>query len=146
MIDTFAYTYDSVGNRVNIVDGTGARVTWTYDGINQLLTENLSGSTGYDNVFMYDSVGNRLTKSEDGAVTTSTYDSANQLETSSDASGVTNYTFDADGNQQIVDAPNGDRTTTSWDFENQSTLVILPNGSRVTMEYNANYRRVSKKD
>jgi hypothetical protein len=28
------------------------------------------------------------------------------------------YTFDANGNQQIVRNPDGTRTTTTWDFEN----------------------------
>ena len=39
-------------------------------------------------------------KNASGSLTTYTYDVANQLETSRDATGVTTYTFDANGNQQ----------------------------------------------
>ncbi len=40
--------------------------------------------------------------------------------------------------------PNGDRTTTTWDYENQPTLYRLPDGSRATMTYNADLRCVKK--
>jgi YD repeat-containing protein len=78
------------------------------------------------------------------ALTTYTYDAANQFQTSRDASGVTTYSFDANGNQQIVEAPGGGRTTYTWDYENQTTLIQLPTGARVTMAYNADNRRVRK--
>jgi hypothetical protein len=38
--------------------------------------------------------------------------------------------------------PNGDRTTSVWDYENQSTPILKPDVSRVTMVYNAIFRRV----
>jgi YD repeat-containing protein len=66
------------------------------------------------------------------------------LQISEDASGITMYTFDANGNQQIVQSPNGGRTTYIWDYENQTTLVQLPTGAPVTMAYNADNRRVRK--
>jgi YD repeat-containing protein len=66
------------------------------------------------------------------------------LQTSRDTSGVTTYTFDANGNQQVVEAPGGGRTTYTWDYENETTLVQLPTGARVTMAYNADNRRVWK--
>ena len=67
-----------------------------------------------------------------------------QLHTSHDASGVTTFTFDANGNQQIVEAADGSRTTYTWDYENQTTLIELPTGQRVTMAYNADNRRAWK--
>ncbi len=72
------------------------------------------------------------------------FDAANQLQTSTDATGVTNYTFDASGNKQIVVAPTGSRTTYVWNYENQNTLVQQASGARVTMAYNAEFRRVRK--
>jgi len=60
------------------------------------------------------------------------------------AAGRATYTFDANGNQQIVREPAGARTTTTWNYENQPTLFRMPDGSRVTMTYNANNRRVDR--
>ena len=88
-------------------------------------------------------MGNRTLKTADGSLTTSTYDAANQLHTAVDATGTRTFTFDASGNQQIVDELSG-RTTNTWDFENQNTLVVLPSGSRVTMTYTADFLRYSK--
>ncbi|MBL8849284.1 MAG: hypothetical protein JNG89_06350, partial [Planctomycetaceae bacterium] len=42
---------------------------------------------------------------------------------SQDVSGRTTFTFDADGNQQLVREPSGNRTTYSWDYENRMTLA-----------------------
>ena len=81
---------------------------------------------------------------EDTVRTTSTYDVANQLNTSVAAAGTTTYTFDADGNQQLVLAPNGDLTTTTWNYENQPTKIAFPAGTRATYTYNADNRRVRK--
>ena len=72
------------------------------------------------------------------------YDPANQLTMSQDTSGITAYTFDSRGNQQIVTEPGGSRTTYTWEYDNQPTLVELLNGTRVTMAYNAVKRRVQK--
>ena len=141
---SFGYGYDAVGNRTSVLEADGARVTWTYDAANQLIGEARSGANAYDHSSQFDPLGNRLVKNEDGALTTSTYDAANQLKTSLDSSGVTSYTFDAAGNQQVVEEPSGARTTNTWSYENQTTLVVKPSGARITSMYNADNRRVRK--
>ena len=70
-----------------MLEADGARVSWTYDAIDQLLSEHRSGAHAYHTTFTYDAVGNLMTKNEDGAVTTYAYDVANQLETSQAAGG-----------------------------------------------------------
>jgi YD repeat-containing protein len=50
--------------------------------------------------------------------------------------------YDSTGNQQIEQPAVGNRTTTTWNYENQPTLYQLPSGSRVTMSYNGDNRRV----
>jgi len=70
-------------------------------------------------------------KEVDGALTTSTFDAANQTMISHDASGVTTFTFDADGNQQIVQKPTGSLTTNVWDYENQRTRVGQIKGGQI---------------
>jgi YD repeat-containing protein len=78
------------------------------------------------------------------ALTTAAYDAADQLQTSVGPAGTTTYTFDAAGNQQIVEEPSGARTTSTWSYENQTTLVVKPSGARITSTYNADNRRVRK--
>ena len=93
-------------------------------------------------VTFYDNRGNRILKNLDGQRTTSSYDAANQLAWSQDASGRTTYTFDADGNQQVVLSPSGDRVTNLWDYENKLVGVQHPAGSRETMAYDPDGKRV----
>ena len=145
-ISRYDYKYDAVGNRTEVLEVDASRVTWSYDGTNQLLAEHRTGTVPFRNTFTYDAAQNRLTKNESGSLTTSTYDAANQLETSVDSSGTTTYTFDANGNQEIVVAPNGGRTTTTWNYENQPTKIILPTGTINTSTYNADNLRIELQD
>jgi YD repeat-containing protein len=144
LISGYSYQLDPAGNRTSVLEGDGVRVTWTYDQTSQLTSEHRSGAHAYFHTFTYNGAGNRLLKIEDGARTTYVYDAANQIETTRDAAGVSTYTFDASGNQQIVLEPSGQRTTWTWNYENQPTLVQLPSGTRVTMAYNSDFRRVEK--
>jgi hypothetical protein len=43
-------------------------VTWTYDAAYQLINEDRSGANAYNTTYVYDPVGNRLVKNEDGAL------------------------------------------------------------------------------
>ncbi|MEQ9586382.1 MAG: RHS repeat-associated core domain-containing protein, partial [Parvibaculaceae bacterium] len=133
-------------NRTAVGEASGDRVTWTYDDSSQLTSEHRSGAHAYRNTFVYDPVGNRLVLNEDGARTTTIFDAANQIEHSDAAAGRTTYTFDADGNQQIVEEPNNDRTTNVWDYENRLTAVQLPTGTNVTMTYLPENLRVTSDD
>lgn len=144
MISSVEYGYDARGNRISMREATGGGVTWSYDRAQRLVNEFRSGASSYNTTYTYDATGNCLVKIKTGVRTTSTFDSANQLKTATDATGVTNYTFDANGNQQIIVSPGGNRTTYVWDYENQNTLVRLPSGARVTMAYNADQRRIRK--
>jgi hypothetical protein len=42
------------------------------------------------------------------------------------------HTFDASGNEQRELSPTGERTTTTWNFENQPTLCQFPHGTPTT--------------
>lgn len=146
LISGFTYQMDSTGNRTNVLEGTGDRVTWTYDATNQLTSERRSGTNAYFHTFVYDSVGNRLVKNEDGTRASYTYDVASQLATAVDQSGTAAYAFDMNGNQQIVVEPPGQRSTWVWDYENHPVLVVLSSGFRITMTYNAIFRRVRREE
>jgi YD repeat-containing protein len=145
-ISSFNYDYDRVGNRTAVLEADGSRVTWSYDDTYQLTGEHRTGTTPYEDSYSYDAAGNRLLKIHDGARTTYSYDAANQLEWSEGASGRTTYTFDADGNQQLVVEPTGDRTTTSWDYENRIVSLQLPSNNSNTFTYEPNGLRLQLRE
>ena len=144
IINSFAYSYDGGGNRTSILEATGDRTTYTYDATNQLASEHRTGNQAHRTTFTYDDSGNRIKKERDAVLTRFEYDAANQLTTQIDAGGRTTYTFDANGNQHVVEEPNADRTTTTWDYENQPRVYEKPTNALVTMTYNADSRRVCK--
>jgi len=83
-------------------------------------------------------------KIDSAARTTSAFDAANQLRRAQDVTGITTFTFDASGNQQLEKSPAGARTTNTWDYENKLTKVALPSGILNTFLYNGDGQRVSK--
>lgn len=135
------FGYDPVGNKTTILDNTGDRVTWKYDKLHQLIDDHRTGSGGYRKTFTYDPVGNCLVRDVNGVLTTSTFDEADQIVNSTDSTGVTVFGFDANGNQSLVVTPAGDRTTSTWSFENQVEIVKLPSGSIITAYYTPDNRR-----
>jgi RHS repeat-associated protein len=146
-ISSYSYRYDPAGNRSSVLEADASRVTWLYDKTNQLTGENRIGTSPGRNTFVFDSRGNRTLNNEAGTRTTTTYDAANQIVYSLAAAGRTTYTFDSDGNQQVVRNPDGTRTTTTWNYENQPTRYNQPANATypmVTMAYNADNQRVEK--
>jgi YD repeat-containing protein len=143
-ISRFDYEYDDTGNRINVLEVNGDRVTWSYDDTYQLLSEDRSGANAYSQNFTYDAVGNRTTMIVDTALTTTVYDAANQIDYSINASGTTTDTFDANGNQQLTLTPTGDRTTNTWDYENKNTKVEQPDSTVATYTFDATGQRTAK--
>ena len=70
----------------------------------------------------------------------------NQLVTSQDAGGTTTFTYDGNGNQTVIQKPNGDRTTQIWDYENRLVKTIQPSGGVTSMAYDADGLRLKKED
>ena len=52
------------------------------------------------------------------------------------------FTYDGNGNQTVVQKPNGDRTTQVWDYENRLIKTIQPTGGITSMEYDADGLRL----
>ena len=141
------YRYDNAGNRNVMIEGGGsARVTWSYDKQNQLTGENRTGTNAYRQTYTYDPGGNRTLKNISGTRTTYSYDAANQLTYGQTATGRTTYVYDTNRNQQIEIPAAGNRTTTTWNYENQPTLYRLPSGGRVTMLHNGDNRRIETQE
>ena len=141
-VSKFEYEYDGNGRRTSVLEADGSRVTWTYDRISQVTSEWRTGTNPYRHTFTYDKVGNRTLKIEDGQRTTLVYDACNQLLNSEDNSGTTTFTYDGNGNQTVVQKPNGDRTTQIWDYENRLVKTVQPSGGVTSMAYDADGLRV----
>ena len=144
-ISTFNYSYDHVGNKLQCIEADGDRTTYTYDDSYQLLIEQRSGANAYKNTFTYDQVGNRLRQYHNTGLTLSSFDNANRLQYDATSSGRTTYSYDAAGNQLMVEPATGARTTNTWDFENMNTQADLPT-TVVTYTYRFDQTRMSKAD
>jgi RHS repeat-associated protein len=73
LVQSLAYTYDSVGNILTIVDRSGtltaATTTYSYDDLSRVTTASTTkaSSTPYSQTYTYDAVGNIITKSDIGS-------------------------------------------------------------------------------
>jgi RHS repeat-associated protein len=128
-----------------VVEANGDRVTWSHDGIYQLVREQRSAANGYDVSYSYDALGNRLTAVESGVTTTYSYDEANQLSYDYTPTLRTTYSYDANGNTTLINAGGG-VTTYCWDVENRMTRAELPTGGRTTATYDGDGKRRSYAD
>jgi YD repeat-containing protein len=105
------YTYDSVGNRLELQNERGT-VTYGYDAANRLLEEldtlATGGTTG--TTYDWDPNGNLLSRQvEGGSLTNYTWDALNRLTSVEDASGSHTYGYDPNGIR--VRETNGTETT-----------------------------------
>ena len=112
----------------------GLAGTWayTYDDIGQLTAWSSPDRTEVE--YVYDALGNRITETRNGAVTTYHTNALNQYTKIQDPAGVTLYTYDRDGNLVRTDGPGG-VTTYAFDEENRLVGVDSPDG---LMTYNDN--------
>jgi RHS repeat-associated protein len=145
-LSSFNYTYNAVGNRMQVLEATGNVVTWSYDRTCQLTNEQRSGANAYNITYAYDPVGERTLLLNGGAATTSTYNAANELVTSQSSAGVTSITYDGNGNLLTTRAPGNQWTTNTWDGENRLARAALPSGIVDSFTYNGDGQRVQKQD
>ena len=136
VIASFVYTLDNVGNRTAVQEVDRA-VTWGYDDEYKLTSETIqvTGQPATVIGFGYDDVGNRLVRTDDGAVSQSfVYDDNDRIVT---LNGVT-FDFDANGNQ-LGDPLQGH--VYGWDLENRLTSVTGP-GLSLANEYGGHGMRM----
>jgi len=137
VVQSFDYTLDSMGNRIQEIQDNNRTVEYGYDSANRLISEKVShDANGRDTLttFSYDDVGNLLTKTIDGNATSFSYNANDQL-TQKDS---TTFTYDANGN--LI---SHDNITYTYDDKNRVIKVQTPNDS-VEFEYDANDNRVAK--
>jgi len=133
---SFNYTYDPVGNRTAMTEGTGTN-SYAYDPLNRLVQAIHPQAANPAESFSYDPVGNRVTSHLSPVHTT---DDANRLLEDSNFT----YTYDANGNlRSKTSRANGEVTTYTYDTENQLIRVDRP-GIVAQYHYDPLGRRIAK--
>jgi RHS repeat-associated protein len=130
-ISHYHYTYDP-GNRLKLTTGTDGNKAVDYSNDNQI--ETVTTSTGTNEAYQFDTLGNRSTWSTDPL------DSRRLLN-----DGTYQYLYDDEGNLSAkTELATGKITTYQWDYRNRLTTVT---SSTQTIEYlyDAQDKRVGKK-
>ena len=146
VISSFAYERDAVGNPLSIEREDGYTVYYDYDARHQLTAErHLDGGEVYAWEWDYDAAGNREYQVFNGEATYYEYNAANELLTETTGGETTYYDYDACGNTTAKQEPTG-VTYYHWDHENLMTRLDLPDGGHSYFAYDADSKRVSKRD
>lgn len=145
IISLFAYTLDRVGNRTSMALANGDLVVYAYDSTYQLINELRTGFTPYSISWSYDEVGNRLTQTKNGQLTTYTYNDANQLISETTRGLTNNYQYDNNGN--MTSKSDGTNSWTwGYDYENRQIFYTDPitSANNASYIYDAGGSRISK--
>jgi len=124
-------------NRVTVLEFDGTRVTHEYDALYRLVTDQRDGSYAFNRTYTYDEVGNRLTKSDSGALCTYGYDQADQLLRVGPWGSYaypTVWSSDENGNLTVENYV-GNVTSYTFDTENRLTKVVQPSGYTEENQY-----------
>jgi YD repeat-containing protein len=126
LVASFDYTIGRTGKRAGVSENIGGTVTeWTYDydGLDRLKTATRNGTE--DEVFAYDLVGNRVSKTLGASTTTYTYDALDRLET--ETTGGVNTSYDYDGNGNLT-AKTSEGQTESYVYDSRNRLRQVSSG------------------
>ncbi|HEC76484.1 MAG TPA: hypothetical protein ENI33_04410, partial [Thermoplasmatales archaeon] len=143
------YTYDEVGNIINITDETGSVTHYEYDAMNRVIS--ITDPSGIFQ-FEYDNMSNRISLIYPNDMSVSyIYDEANRLinqtlrNSTNEIINYYTYTYDNLTNKISIDEIGG-ATTFQYDFLYRIVNVTYPSGSFVRYTYDAVGNRLSKKE
>ena len=142
VISSETYVLDGAGNMTSkTVDGT--ETDYTYDHINQLLTES---RTGYSATYTYDANSNRTSKTLNGVTDTYNVDNADKLTSITEgATTIESFGYDSAGRTTSISTSAG-TTTLAYDYEDRITSITNPDLSTNMFAYNGLDARTSKID
>ncbi len=101
VLGSYDYTLSPTGQRLQVIENLGRRVSYTYDPMGRLTREDIAPAGGgalASNVFTYNAVGNRLTKMDSAGLTLYSYDANDRVT----AAGPQQFGYDANGNLTSV--------------------------------------------
>ncbi|MCP4358514.1 MAG: hypothetical protein GY796_10905 [Chloroflexi bacterium] len=138
---TWDTTYDTADRRTSLTLPDNSHVEYDYDGRNNMLElrQYDSGNTlQHTYSFTYDGINNRVTENDDGLLITNAYDMLNRvIQTTADSS-ISTFTYDAVGNRLTADGPEG-LNTFIYDGANR-----LQSSNDTTYAYDNMGRRISR--
>lgn len=123
---TWTYTYDNAGNLTQSVSPRSLTTNYTYNDINQQLTEDYTGAGGTEITYTY---GGGCTNGIEKLCAVSMSSGAN-----------TSYTYDSNGNiASEAKTINGTTYTTSYTYDRQGNKAIItyPDSAEVRYTFNA---------
>jgi RHS repeat-associated protein len=136
---TYTYDVDAAGYRhseQSTVNGQTSTVGYEYDDAYRL--ETITGPSGTIGL-TYDAVGNRVTQTTNGVITTYGYDNNDRLL----SAGAIQYDYDGRGN--LTSITNGASVIQySYDAQNRQTGASLPGGVNIANTYDAYGHRVKQ--
>lgn len=145
----FAYTLDSVGNRLSKTQSGMLNRTenYSYDAVDQLLSAQYAGAGGARMVsYQYDAVGNRQWRTDSGLTTNYTVNPDNAytqvggaaatLDANGNQAGTAGATYTYDAQNRLTSATVGGVTTTfAYDARNRVIRRIVQSGSALTTQF-----------
>jgi RHS repeat-associated protein len=143
---TAHFTYDAVGNIIQVVDPSGSSTSLTYDSNNNLVSG--TDALGRQITFNYDANSNPVKVTNAlGSVTTFAYDQNGQLISSQDANGHgTSLAYDNNGDPTAITDALGNRVTFSYDGVGRLVGTSDAKGGVSTFSYDALDRLVNVVD
>ena len=148
LLASYRYTLNAKGQRTHVEERVGTQlvrtIDYTYDAADRLIEEHIDDTvTGIRTIqYTYDAVGNRLTKNDNGVITTYTYDDNDRLLTE----GGFTYGYDNNGNL-LSKTGNGEQYDFSYNALNQLVHADIDTGggsSTVDYVYDHDGIRVGK--
>ena len=140
---SYAYQYDKVGNVMQIGESyanasLNRTVTNTYDAINRLTQEAVTGSGAATTTFAYDNAHNRTQMVKGGLTTSYTYNALNQLTQFSSGATTVNFSYDDNGNRATRSVGSAGALF-AWDYENR-LVSHATLGNQTKLEFAFDYR------
>jgi YD repeat-containing protein len=111
---------DTAGNLISLKHFNGTTTTYTYDGLNRLLSRSAPGEVTVS--FTYTSTGKRHTMADASGTTTYGYDSMDRLTSKQTPDGTLTYTYDAGGNLASMQSSNAGGVNVSYTYDTLNRL------------------------